>query len=789
VNVFPQLSNSGLEGRYEIHGELGAGGMARVYRATDTRHGRDVAIKVLRPEIAAAVGSDRFLAEIRVTAQLQHPNILPLFDSGDSDGLLYYVTPFVEGETLRELLDREKQLSIENALSIITGVCDALNYAHRKGVIHRDLKPENILLLDGKPIVADFGIALAIQNVGGDRLTATGTQVGTPSYMSPEQASGRDDVAPRSDIYSAGVLLYEMLVGEPPHTAGSTHVLLARILTEPPTPLSSLREAVPQHVHAATMKALAKTPADRFRTAEDFKQALLAGPAPLMRRRPSAVLSAATVVIGAGIVVGILFVLAGSRSPAIRSIAVLPLENAGPDTVDSYFMAGLHSEMIDQLSNIDSVLRVTSSWSSSRYRKSDKSLLQIGEALDVDAVVLGSRHRFGDSVRLQLHMVDVRNGERQIWSRSYTAHTGSTDFSAQVARDIAHHIRIELTPEDERRFASSDTDNPAALDAVYRGRTEWNKFTPAGLTNALQHFERAVALDSSYAEAYAGIADVYAVLPYYAPADPRVVFPKAKAAAAKAISLNPHHAIAHHALGWVLAVHDWDWENAERYLRRSLELNPNDAVGHTRYAHFLGWIGEVDAAIEYDRKARTLDPLSPRVIAHLGIMYHHRRDFDQAILIYREALLLQPNFARAYFDMGRALIAKGQFEEGVTAMETAVRLTGSRVGGSAAGLNSLGYAYARAGRKSEARAIAAQLEKKRANGFVSPLGIATVYIGLGEYDTAFHWLETAMRERDGDLILLQANTIYDPIRSDPRFHSLIRRIGFPRDRGWALVRQ
>src|SRR5262245_9723655 len=266
--------NASLAGRYAVEREIGRGGMANVYLARDLRHARHVALKVLNPDLGAVLGVERFLSEIRVTANLQHPNLLPLFDSGEAEGLLYYVMPYVDGESLRAKLQREKQLPIDEAVHIATAVASALDYAHRHGVIHRDLKPENILLHEGQPVVADFGIALAVSNAGGGRITQTGLSLGTPHYMSPEQATGDRTIDARTDLYSLGAMTYEMLTGDPPHVGSTSQAIIARVLTEKPRSIRATRPNVPAHVEAAVDHALEKLPADRFASAKEFADAL-----------------------------------------------------------------------------------------------------------------------------------------------------------------------------------------------------------------------------------------------------------------------------------------------------------------------------------------------------------------------------------------------------------------------------------------------------------------------------------------------------------------------------------
>ncbi|MGH7581587.1 MAG: protein kinase domain-containing protein, partial [Gemmatimonadales bacterium] len=411
----PAALRTSLADRYTIERELGQGGMATVYLARDLKHQREVAIKVLRPGIAAALGAHRFLAEVRITAGLDHPHILTLIDSGDVDGTLYYVMPFVRGESLRARLTRERQMGLDEALNIARQIASALNYAHQQGVVHRDIKPENILLHEGEAILTDFGIALAVTEAGGDRLTGTGISLGTPSYMSPEQAAGDRNVDARSDIYSLGAVTYEMLAGEPPVTGASPQAMIAKLMTERPASLRLLRNSVSPAVDAAVMRALAKAPMDRFATAREFADALAAGPstpppAPARRRMWFGV--------GAGLVLvaalAILLVGRARQSPppgaahTIRSIAVMPLDNYSADTTQNYFAEGMTDELTTDLATISS-LRVTSRGSTMQYAgKNRPPTPEVAKALNVDAIVEGSVTREGDKVRITAQLIARR---------------------------------------------------------------------------------------------------------------------------------------------------------------------------------------------------------------------------------------------------------------------------------------------------------------------------------------------------------------------------------------------
>jgi eukaryotic-like serine/threonine-protein kinase len=772
-----------LRDRYLFERELGRGGMAIVYLATDLKHHRNVAIKVLKPELSIALGTERFLREIAITAQLTHPHILTLIDSGEAEGLLYYVLPFVEGESLRQRLEREKQLPLQDALRIACEVADALSYAHGQGVIHRDIKPENILLEAGHAVVSDFGIARAVHAAGGEALTETGLALGTPLYMSPEQAAGDRALDARSDIYSLGCIVYEMLTGQPPFTGATAEAVLARKSLETVPSLRVVRRTVPLTVEHAVIKALSTTPADRFATAHQFAAALQAqepsAPAVQvprllhMRRGLLASLLAAVLLLGSG------WWVFGRSNVRIDSLAVLPLQNLSGDSAQTYFVDAMHGAIIAELGHIGS-LRTISQWSASRYRGTDKSIPTIARELGVDAVVEASVFTSGERVRIQVELVQAVPRERQLWAYTYDGNLRNVlTLQSEVARGIADQMRVSLTPQEAARLARTQMIDPEAYDSYARGRFAWNRFTADGFREAINYFKKAIEKDPGYALAYAGLADAYNAQPYYAAVDPRDVFPKAKAAARKALELDRTLAEPHTALGWTTAVYEWDWSQAEQHFRKALELRPSYAVGHLLYAWFLAWEGRFDQAISEDLRARELDPLSPRIMAHLGAVYNVARQYDRAIEIYRETLTRYPNFSRARWDLGRAYYHKGEYERAIAEFEEAMKVPGQSAAGSATSIAELARALAKAGRRPEAVKILRDLEAERKRSYRPALNIASIYVALDDKEQALRWLERAYQARDADMILLKVLPTWDPVRADPRFQDLLRRVGFP----------
>jgi serine/threonine-protein kinase len=756
--------------------------MAVVYLAEDLERSRKVAIKVLRSDLAAVVNGDRFLREIAISAKLTHPHIVPLYDSGQAEGTLYSVMPYLSAGSLRGRLIRERQLTYDDALRVTREVADGLGYAHEMGLVHRDIKPENILFEAGHAVIADFGLAKAISEAGGERLTETGIVVGTPTYMSPEQAGG-GHIDGRSDIYSLGCVLYEMLAGDPPFTGVNARAIITRKSTEPPPSLRAARSTVPPAVERALGQALAIIPADRFRTAAEFVSAFEGrGIEAAEPQRDSLRTRKSRYAILTGVLVGSLLLGGGwwtLEHPDDRpeSLAVLPIRNLSGDREQVYFTDAMQEAIISELGQLGT-LRIISQGSTLGYRDTKQSVAEIARKLGVDAIAQASVYKTTDSIRIQVRLTLARPTERQLWSATYDG--GSREVLAlqtKVARSIADKVRATLSPHAPVRPAAAPPVDPEAYDAYARGRFAFNRYTGPGTYEAIAYFEQAVAKSPGYALAHAALADAYQLLPYMDGADPKSAFPRVATEARRALELDSTVAAAHSALGWITAAYEWDWAGAERHHRRALDLDPNYSMGHMRYAWFLAWEGRLDEAIAEDLRARELDPLSARVIAHLGLMYHLAGHYNRAIELYQETISRYPRFVRVRFDLGRAYYDQGLYQEAVTVFEEALRMRG-RSKSSAMSEAELAKAYARVGRRDEALGILRGLEAERQQGYRPNINIAQVYLALDNREKAFRWLERAVEDRDADLILLKVLPEFGPIRGDPRFQELLRRIHF-----------
>ena len=738
-----------LAGRYTIQREVGHGGAAVVYLAQDEKYGRSVALKVLRPEVAGALGPERFLREIRITARLQHPHILPLLEAGEADGLLFYVMPYVEGHSLRVRLARERQLPIHEAAGIARDVAGALACAHDHDVLHRDIKPENILLSGDQAVVADFGIARAMTVASsGDPTTGTGLAVGTPAYMSPEQAEGARNLTGRSDIYSLGCVLYEMLVGEPPFTGASGQAVIARHAIEPVPPVRTVRPTVSVGLELLIGRTLAKAAADRFATAAELAEALAAYAGSTLPR-------ATPVPVG---------------PPAAPSIVVLPFVNLSPDPENEYFSDGLSEELMSALCKV-AALRVAARTSAFAFKGRDVDVRTIGRQLNVDAVLSGSVRKAGNRLRITAQLVHVADGYL-LWSEQYDRELGDV-FAIQddITGAIVHVLKLTLLGDERARLARRASGGVETYELYLQGRYFLNKRTEPGFDKAIEYFQQALFHDPRYAPALAGLADCYALLGIYGVRAPHQVMPLAKDAAAKALSLDPSLAEAHVSLGCVRAMFDCDWPGAEREFQRAIELNASYPTAHHWYAlNCLTPLGRFDEARAHMQTARELDPLSPVITTSMGVQHYFARRYEQAIGDYQLTLELDERFAMAHYFLALALAQLGRHDEALARLRQAITLTG----GTAEMRAVLGYVLARAGQQRDAQAALAELLELRKQRYVSASLLALVHVGLGDDERAVALLEEAHRERAADLAWLNVRPVFDALRGEPRVQALLR---------------
>jgi serine/threonine-protein kinase len=764
-----------LADRYTIEDELGRGGMGTVFLAEDRKHHRRVAIKVLQPDLSSALGPERFQREIEIAAGLSHPAILPLHDSGAADGLLYYVMPVVDGESLRDRLRREKQLPLNDAVAIGRDVAEALAYAHEQGVVHRDIKPENIMLHGGRAVVADFGIARALDQAGGEHLTETGMALGTPDYMSPEQAAGEDVLDGRSDIYSLGCVLYEMLAGTPPYTGVNSQAILAKKAVEPVPSLRVVRDTIPVSVEAVITKSLAKVAADRFASADEVANALVgavSGQLPTVQAPPDT--NKRFVAVAAGIVVVALVALfwfgsPPTAAPRLASIAVLPFDNSSGDPEQDYFVEGMHTALIGELAQIGNI-RVISRRSAMRYRDSDKSIPEIAAELGVDGVVEASVLRQGDSVHLDVQLIEAVPIERHLWNELFGCDTDEVlEMHSNVARAIARNLDIELTERDEARLASLPSVSRETYEAYLKGMYFLNKGTPEDFQRGLAYFHEAVDNNPADPLAYAGLALGYVTLGH-SPASTPEVWSRARAAALRAVTLDSTLAEAWAALADMRVYHEWDWDGAREAFEKANALNPSLAMNHYHWAWFHVLFDRIDEAIVHHTEAQRLDPLTPMHTSWLGALYYMKGDYQRGIDEALRSLEYTPDNITGLLVLGMGYQHQGNMDSAVAVHERMAAVNPAFTG-------LLARTYAVAGREDEARAIVAQLEA----GPVIPwtaLILAGIYAPLGDRDAAFYWLN--QRPAHAWLPWIRTKSFwFDDLHDDPRMVQLLEEMDLP----------
>jgi eukaryotic-like serine/threonine-protein kinase len=732
-----------LGAAYTIERELGRGGLATVFLARDVKHHRHVALKVLNPELAASLGTERFLAEISVTANLQHPNVLPLFDSGETNGLLFYVMPFVAGESLRAKLDREGQLPVDEAVRIASAIAFALDYAHRHGVVHRDVKPENVLLSDGVPMVADFGIAKAVSSSRLDGastnpgLTKAGHWIGTPSYMSPEQAMS-EAVDGRSDIYALGCMLYEMLSGHVPFIGPSAQSVLTQHLVTAIPSVRHARDSVPLSVDATIVRAMAKEPADRFANPAQFAAALVS--APHVEPMPDY-----------------------SR---LASVAVLPFANMSADKENEFFGDGLAEEIINVLAQVPG-MKVAGRTSSFFFRGKDVEFGELGRRLNVDHILEGSVRKAGNHIRVTAQLIKVTDGFH-LWSERYDREmTDIFEIQDEITQAIAAALRIKLSPE--AATFRRQTPNLRAYAAYLEARDHWVRPTPESLARVKECLEHAIELDPKFALAYSLLGAHYTMLANLGFRPAREVIPLARAAEQAALRIEPSLPEAHALLG-VCAGTDYNWNEAEREWRLAMAQEPVSRDVRFWYGnHYLLSMGRLVEAVEAMARGLQDDPLNVLYRHHFAVGLRNAGRLEDAEAELRKILEIDENFPLAVSTLGAICAQQGRFEEALTLTERAYALTPWRhpVIGQLAAL------LVRAGARSRADALLEMLGAGKEYG--APTGLAVFHAVCGDLDRAAEWAERAIEERYPRLV-----PILGPLlRSSPRWPALAKLMNLP----------
>jgi len=767
---------------YDVQREIGRGGMATVYLARDLRHSRDVALKVLDPELAATVGHARFLREIEISAKLNHPNVLPLLDSGEADGMLYYAMPYVKGESLRDRLDREGQLPLEDALQITCEVADALAYANSLQVVHRDIKPENILISGGHAVVADFGIAKAVTVAGGDSLTETGLVVGTPAYMSPEQASGTGRMDGRSDVYALGCVFYHMVVGEPPFTGPSAQAILARHALDPVSPVSTVRSTVPLGMDRALAKALAKVPADRYATAKQFAEALtkasteqaaaLSGRA--RRGVKWSIAAVAAVVIVLAVAVSWAAFVRDDRP--IERIAVLPPIDLANSAGQQPIVQGMYNALLTELGQAG-VTVIGGVQSMMRYQDTDMTVREIADELGVDAVVEPSVLWAGDSVGIGVRLIDGRT-EESVWSHAYDADAHNVvALYRQVTRAIAGEIQLALTPVAEAHLASLPEVNPEAHEAYLQGRFYSGKLTQADLETAIDYFQLALQKDSTYAPAYAGLSWAWVASQQMGYVAPSEATPRAVDAARRSLELDSLLPEGHHALATAQGWAGWDWDVAERRLRRAIALNPGYGDARADYSHVLLVLKRFEEAEAQVDSAVGSDPFNVKFQAFRGVVYEITGQPSKAVAEFERVLRTVPNNPVAHKVLADVYHKSGSYDQVVNEVISEYAAEGMVEFGQMLrrDYDSLGYVAAM-------RQAGDRLAAMSDRDFIPPMTIATLYAYAGDRDATVSWLERGFVSREPNLPYIGVTPLFEFLRDDPRFKSLVKGMRLP----WAM---
>jgi serine/threonine-protein kinase len=841
----PLPSNTHL-GRYEIRSLLGAGGMGEVYLAEDTTLRRLVAVKLLPAEFTANKDRlRRFEREAFAASSLNHPNILTIHEIGAENGHHFIATEFIDGESLRQHL-KDKRLELHEVLEIGVQVASALSAAHAARIVHRDIKPENIMVRkDGIVKVLDFGLAKLAehgqQNAPDTEAptkalhhTAPGVVMGTVSYMSPEQARGKE-VDARTDIWSLGVVLYEMIAGRLPFEGETKTDVLGLILHKEPPPLTHLGTHIPVELDRIVTKALKKDKEERYQVVKDLgldlkslKQRLefeaerdrtetperssqTRGAATMNeggagtvgtsevaarptgqaaggdihttssaeyivteikrhKRGVAAILAAITLLSVASIAYYFYSARSGSRA-AIDSIAVLPFANASGDTNTEYLSDGIAEALINSLTELQQ-LRVIARSTAFHYKNKEVDPQAVGRELNVRAVLMGRVRQLGDALDIQVDLVDASTGA-QLWGEKYERKVSDAlSVKQTIAREVTEKLRLRLSGEDERRLVKRDTTNAESFQFYLRGRYFWNKRTADGLRKAIEQFQQAIDRDPTYALGYVGLADCYLLLEQYAGVPTSETLPKARAAADRALQIDDSLAEAHTSSAMIYQS-QWRWAEAEAEYRRAISLNPNYPTAHHWFAVYFVVKRQFDDQMRESKRAQELDPLSPIISHNAAEVYLVKNDLNSAVEQSKKTIELNPNFPSAHMYLGWAYLKQRRFVEATAEFERAVELSGR----ASFYLSDLGYCYAVTGRRAEALRILKELEEKYGRREAIGLNLAGVYAGLGDKDQAFAWLEKDYQQRSGLLPYITWYFSFEDLRSDPRYADLVRRMG------------
>ncbi|MCJ7457677.1 MAG: protein kinase, partial [candidate division Zixibacteria bacterium] len=733
---------------YKILEKLGEGGMGVVYKAQDTKLDRIVALKFLPKHLLCdQEAKTRFEHEAKAASSLNHPNITTIHEIDEFEGECFIAMEYVEGNSLKELIE-EKTFTIEKVLNIAIQVAEGLNAAHKKGIVHRDIKSDNIMLTaEGLVKIMDFGLA---KLRGVSRVTKEGTTLGTLSYMSPEQIHGIE-VDQRSDIFSFGVVLYEMITSQLPFKGEHEAAIIYSILNETPEPLARYKANVPEGLQMAVNKALEKNREMRYQHVDDLSADL--------RRVKTEVEAELTKTLE-------------TSKKLMPSIAVLPFTNLSADKEQEYFCDGMAEEIINALTQVEG-LRVVARTSAFSFKGKDIDIREIGRKLSVETLLEGSVRKAGNRLRITAQLVNVADGYH-LWSERYDREMEDVfAIQEEISLSIVNKLKVNLLKEEKAKLEKRYTDDPEAYNLYLKGRYFWFRRYEGGLQKAVECFQQAIDKDPLYALAYAGIADCYNQFGLWAFLPPKEAYPKAKVACAKALEIDDTLAEAYASLGWTKMFYDWDWAEAEKAYKRAIELNPNYAVAHYYYGLYLAITGHVVEAIAEMEKSVELDPLCLVHNAVLGFVLYLGRRYDEAIEQLHKTLEMDPNFAVTCLFLGLSYMGKERWEEAIASLKKFASLWQ----GIPFPIGFLGLAYGMSGRDNEALSLLDQLNEISQQRYVSSLYKALIYAGLGKKDQVFEYLDKAYNERESWMVSLKAAPYMDTLRSDPRSKALLGKMG------------